>query len=382
MSYTYTRTKKVIELMFGMNDFGNSTEYKEQSPFNSSKSFPSVSTWELWYNVLDNYSFSFDGKESIGVLYNIEVVLLLIEDFGINPKQITLFSDNQNKSALAKSWGVSVKYIKEQNDMNFTHVIKNPPWDQGVYAKFWPLAENLLVDNGYQIDIYPTNWMTLPSYQSSRDFLLENFEIKSVKIYDNSKGQVFEAQPGGDVIVMVSQKKKNPNNTQVDWTYFNNTTFTVDLTRHSIWPMYQTSLGAKIFDTVVSAKKYDLTVLDKDKIQDLPDYFIAAPTKVHARNTRDFMTRPGTRWEKNVLKGIADEQVFVFENAIDCDLHYEWISTDIFAYCLEMVKSQGKNQPKPIMYLGEHNFKNNDFVKHFGFTKQHVDEVALWKSQK
>ena len=381
MSYTYTQSKKVVELMFKMNDFGNSTEYKNQSPFNESKSFPSVSTWELWYDVLDNYSFSFDSEESIGVLFNIEVVLLLIEDFGINPKQITLFSDNENKSALAESWGVSVKYIEEQKNMNFTHVIKNPPWDQGVYTKFWPLAEDLLVDNGYQIDIYPTNWMTLPSFQKDRDFLLENFEIKSIKIYDNSKGQVFEAQPGGDVIVMVSQKKKNPNNTLVEWTYFNNTTFTVDLTKHSIWPMYQSALGAKIFDMVVSAKKHDL-ICNSGRGEDLPDYFIAAPTKVHSRDTKDFMTRPGTRWEKNTLKGIADEQVFEFKNSLDCDLHYQWMSTDIFAYCLAMAKSQGKNQPKPIMYLGEHDFKDNNFVKHFSFTKQHLDEVATWKSQK
>ena len=74
--------------------------------------------------------------------------------------------------------------------------------------------------------------------------------------------------------------------------------------------------------------------------------------------------------------------MFEFTNATDCDLHHEWMSTDIFAYCLEMAKSQGKNQPKSIVYLGEHNFKDNDFVRHFGFTKQHLDEVASWKSQK
>lgn len=381
MSWTYTQPKKVVELMFDMKDFSNSTEYKEQSPFNKSKSYPSISTWDLWYDTLDNYSFSFDGEETISVLFNIDVVLLLIEDFGINPTQITLISDNENKTALAKSWGVNVKYKGEEQNMKFTHVIKNPPWDQGIYTKFWPLGEQLLEDNGFQIDIYPTNWMTLPSFQKDRDFLLENFEIKSIKIYDNSKGQVFEAQPGGDVIVMVSQKKTNPNNSLVEWTYFDNPTFTVDLTRHGIWPMYQTAIGAKIFDIVVSAKKNDL-VCNLGRGEALPNYFIAAPTKVHSRKTKDFMTRPGTKWEKNELKGIADEQVFEFNSAIDCDLHYNWISTDIFAYCLEMVKSQGKNQPGPIMYLGEHDFKDNDFVKHFGFTKQHLDEVAQWKSQK
>lgn len=375
-SWTYTDQKKDLEFCFENVDFVPSNKYKLQSPFNTTKSYPSKSTWDLWFVTLSNYSFTFTGQDVILVKYNIEAVLMLIEDFGIAPASITLLSDNDNKTALAQAWGVTViTDCKEIPKMKFTHVIKNPPWDGGVYEKFWPLASNALVNGGYQVDILPTNWMTLVSFASSRKYLLENFEILSIRIYDNSKGQVFEAMPGGDVVVMVSRKSTNPNNTLVEYTYIDNPTFTVDLTRHEIWPMYTTALSVKIWDIVVGKKTNDL---NWDK-KSATSYFVSAPTKVHQRINPDFMKNPGSRWDLNTLKGIADEQQFFFDTNEKATLHHAWFGTDMFAYILAMAKSQGKNQPHPIAYTGEHNFANNDFVSHFGFTKQHLDEVAQWK---
>ena len=378
MSWTYTQAKKVVETMFDQGDFSPSNTYKGQSPFNESKSYPSVSSWDLWYGVLGNYAFTYTNNSHIAVLYNIEAVLVLIEDFGINPKQITLLSDNDNKTALALSWGVNVVYNNEDlPEVQFTHLLKNPPWDQGIYTKFWPLAERILVADGYQMDILPTNWMTLSSFEKDRDYVLSNFEVQSIQILDNSRGQVFEAVPGGDVIVMVSRKTKTPNNTLVEWTYFDEPTFTVDLTRHKIWPMYTSALSVKILDMVVSKKIGDL----QWNKQPPTNFFVSAPTKVHRRVDPNFMKNPGSRWELNTLKGIADEQKFYFDNAQAAQLHHEWFSTDAFAYILALVKSQGKNQPHPIAYTGEHNFANNDFVHYFGFTAQHLEEIQQWKSK-
>ena len=382
-SWTYTDQKKDLEFCFEHGDFAPSTRYKLQSPFNATKSYPSNSTWDLWFAVLSNYSFTFTGQDVILVKYNIEAVLMLVEDFGIAPASITLLSDNDNKTALAQAWGVTViTDCKEIPEMKFTHVIKNPPWDDGIYAKFWPLAYEALLPNGYQVDILPTNWMTLVDFTKSRKYLLENFEILSIRIYDNSKGQVFEAVPGGDVVVMVSRKTDTPNNTLVEYTYFDNPTFTVDLTRHEIWPMYTTALSVKIWDMVVSKKAHDLKWYTKGKIAEFATpYFVSAPTKVHQRINPHFMKNPGSRWDLNTLKGIADEQQFFFDTSEKATLHHKWFGTDVFAYILAMAKSQGKNQPHPIAYTGEHNFTNNDFVSYFGFTKQHLDEVAQWKLQ-
>jgi len=380
-SWTYTDQKKDLEFCFEHGDFAPSTEYKLQSPFNATKSYPSKSTWDLWFVELSNYSFTFTGQDVMLVYYNIESVLMLIEDFGIAPTAITLLSDNDNKTALAQAWGVTViTDCKEIPEMKFTHVIKNPPWDGGKYEDFWPLAHEALVDEGYQVDILPTNWMTLVDFAKSRKYLLDNFKILSIRIYDNSKGQVFEAAPNGDVVVMVSCKSTNPSNTLVEYTYFDNPTFTVDLTRHEIWPMYTTALSVKIWDMVVSKKVGNLKWYTKGKIaESATPYYISAPTKVHQRINPNFMKNPGSRWDLNTLKGIADEQQFFFDTNEKATLHHEWVGTDMFAYILAMAKSQGKNQPHPIAYTGEHNFTNNNFVSHFGFTKQHLDEIAQWK---
>jgi hypothetical protein len=93
------------------------------------------------------------------------------------------------------------------------------------------------------------------------------------------------------------------------------------------------------------------------------------------------MSKPGSRWDLNTLKGIADEQQFFFKTEESVKLHHEWVSTDAFSYILAIVKSQGKNQPHPIAFTGEHNFTTNDFNKYFGFTQQHLDEIAQWKSK-
>lgn len=386
MSWNYTNQKKVLEFCFNNGDFGPSTKYNVsktnihgQSPFNQIKSFPSKSTWDLWFSEFSDNISMFTDQNDILIYYNIEVVLLLIEDFDILPKSITLVSDNINKTKLAKEIGINVINDGEViPTMQFTHVIKNPPWDNGSYSSFWPVAQKSLKNNGYQIDILPTNWMTLASFASDRAYLLKHFKIISIKIYDNSKGQVFEAAPGGDVVVIISQKTDNPDNSLVEYTYFDNPIFTVDLTRYEIWPMYISPLSVKIWDLVITKKIHDLNWNKSNPTK----YFVSLPTKVHQRINCDFMKNPGTRWELNSYKGITDEQQFFFNSNKQAELHYEWFCTDIFAYILAMAKSQGKNQPHPIAYTGEHSFVNNDFINYFGFTKKHLDEIALWKSKK
>lgn len=379
-SWSYTNNKKMLELCFRNNDFMPSTQYnKGQSPFNATKSYPYVSTWDLWFDAIANSLPEYPCKEKILVRYNIEIVLLLIEDFYVPPSQITLLSDNDNKTSMTQSWGVRVVTDeKELENMQFTHTLKNPPWDDGIYTHFWPLSHKDLVDQGLQVDILPTNWMTLSSFAKDRQYLLDNFEILSIRIYDNSKRQVFEAQPGGEVIVMISRKCSTPCNQLVEYRYFDGPAFTVDLTRHSIWPLYTSAMAVKIFDMVVSKKIQDLHWDKKTPTS----YFVSAPTKVHARVSPDFMKTPGSAWNLNTLKGIADEQQFFFDTNDIAKLHHDWFSTDAFSFVLAMAKSQGKNQPHPIAYLGEHGFVDNNFYRYFGFTQTHLDEIARWKSSK
>ena len=80
-SWSYTDNKKMLEMCFRDNNFSPSTEYKVQSPFNPTKSYPYVSTWDVWFDAIANSLPAHPNKEEILVQYNIEAVLLLIQDF-------------------------------------------------------------------------------------------------------------------------------------------------------------------------------------------------------------------------------------------------------------------------------------------------------------
>ena len=336
--------------------------------------------YELIDKVIQNWLSQCGGQPTkILVKWTPEAWIRLVGHFQIPRSEITVVGDSSVKEELAKFLGVCYYDVNDPqlNTMKFNHVIKNPPWDQGAYAKFWNLANDELLPGGYQVDILPTNWMTLVSFAEDRKFLLENFEILSIRILDNSKGQLFDVVHGGDVVLMISQKSQTPKNTAVEYSYFDQPSFTVDLTQHEIWPMYVSGLSVEIWNMVTGKKVKDLDWTN-DASKATP-YFVSAPIKLHQRINANFMGSPGTRWELNTLKGIESEIQFLFEDDQRAKLHYEWFGSDIFAYVLAMSKSQAKNQPHPIAYTGEHKFINNDFVGHFGLTKQHLDEIARWK---
>lgn len=392
MNYSYTKVKKLIAESFALGDFNGSDLYRQgRSPFDPGHRNQSIPTWDLWWQTLDNHAkrLSF-GAESRVLLptAQIEVIPLLTEDVGLQASQITHVADTDFKQMIAISLGTnSVRHIQETNDMKFTHIIKNPPWDQGQYRQFWEPAHERLEDGGWMLDILPTNWMCLPDFASDRAWLLEHFQIHSLRIYKNSKQEVFDVNPGGsEVVVMVAQKCAKPNNSLVEFTYMDQPPFTVDLTRYSIWPLYPSAIAVKVLDLVVSKKMADLDVVnykraDHDFSQRVKSsHWISLPTKVHARCNADIMRAAGTEWRLNQLHEIEDTGIIQFDSANQAQLHYAWFSTPIWSYILSMVKSQGKNQPGQFIGTGLHAFVDTDFDRYFGFTQQHHDEVARWKS--
>lgn len=378
-TYKYTQGKKQLEDLYASMTFSPSSVYKIQSPFE--KTF----TWDLWFKHLDNRRNEFVGNGL--VYYHIDAVLMLIEDFGINPETIRFVSDNENKTILAKSWGVVVEDEGEKVKCDYN--IKNPPWDGGKWTEWVDEAVDRVELGGITMDIVPSNFATLTGaakYNQVRKTYLEHFQILSVSILDNSKKQVFGVDAGGsDVMVIVARRCKNPDNTMVDFDYHGGDTFTVDLTKHDIWPMYCSALGYKIYNLIVGKKSKDLThgssSNDNPRTPGTP-FYISNTIKWSTRAIGLVERNPGTSWSKGQMKKTDGDIVwFEFPNEESYDLHYEWFTSDLYSYVLEMQKSQSKNQGACLAAIGEFDFADNDFDKFFGMTEQYKTEVRNWKSK-
>jgi hypothetical protein len=378
-TYKYTQGKKQLEDLYASLAFSPSSVYKIQSPFEK------TSTWDLWFKYLDNRRNEFVGNGLVH--YHIDAVLMLIEDFGIDPETITFVSDNENKTILAKSWGVKIK--GEGEDLKFNYNIKNPPWDGGKWTEWVDEAVDRVELGGIVLDILPSNFGTLTGaakYNQVRKTYLEHFQILSVSILDNSKKQVFSIDAGGsDVMVIVARRCKKPDNTMVDFDYHGGDTFTVDLTKHDIWPMYCSALGYKIYNLVVGKKSKDLT--HGSSSNDNPrtpntSFYISTTIKWSTRAMGLVERNPGTSWSKGQMKKVDGDIVwFEFSDEESYDLHYDWFTSDLYSYILEMQKSQSKNQGACLAAIGEFDFADNDFDKFFGMTEQYKTEVRNWKSK-
>lgn len=378
-TYKYTQGKKQLEDLYASLTFSPSTEYKTQSPFE--KTF----TWDLWFKSLNNRRHEFVGNGLVH--YHIDAVLMLIEDFGIDPETITFVSDNENKTILAKSWGVQI--ADEGEEVTFNYNIKNPPWDGGKWTKWVDQSVDKVEIGGIIMDIIPTNFMTLTgskNYINVRKTYLENFQILSISILNNSKKQVFTVDAGGsDVAVIVARRCENPDNTMVDFDYHGGDTFTVDLTKHNIWPMYCSALGYKIYNLVVGKKSKNLThgwsSNNTPRTPNTP-FYISNTIKWSNRSMGVVERNPGTSWSKGQMKkDDGDIMWFEFDNEESYDLHYDWFTSDLYSYILEMQKSQSKNQGTCLALIGKFDFVDNDFNKFFGMTEEYKAEVRNWKSK-
>ena len=73
----------------------------------------------------------------------------------------------------------------------------------------------------------------MPDYQGWRSWMLENFEILNISIWDNSQGDVFDGITMSDVVTIVSRRVTKPNNTAVEFVSYKGQPFTINLTNQS-----------------------------------------------------------------------------------------------------------------------------------------------------
>ena len=95
----------------------------------------------LCKEILDNLELS---NKSILVLFNIEFVLSLVGDFGIESRNITFYSDHHTKTHYAKTLGADI-VTELESSMKFDIIVGNPPFQRNnTDAKRWTLWEQFV----------------------------------------------------------------------------------------------------------------------------------------------------------------------------------------------------------------------------------------------
>jgi hypothetical protein len=388
-----TPAKKAVEQAYQSNYFTPSKWYKTQSPF--TPGYSKTSTWNLMYQAFTEHFKYIDTDTETGlVMFQIEWVVTLIEDCNISPNNFVFFSDNENKTKLAKKLGVRViENLKELLAMEFDYVLKNAPYEREIgsevktpfrkysgYSVFSYIGDKVLKENGLTFDILPTSFMAFPSAKEYRNWLLENYEIKNLTLYNNQNKEVFDINLS-DIVTLVMEKKSNPDNTCVEMISYNSQPFAVDLTKYEFWPAYRNAASVAMFHNVMIKSKVDNCTgwnggeKDSQK-QPNTEYFISG-NLVNMGERHMIDVHKSMKLEKNI-RDIANPIWWSFPNKKERDLHFEWAKTKHYAYILDMVKSSPKNQPVWYGYMGIHNFLDDNFDKHFNITTTQQQEIEDW----
>jgi len=119
-------------------------------------------------DILNNISDLTD-KEFL-VLFNVEFVLSLVYTYKVDPKNITFYSDNSNKTKIVKLLGVTSIITNLTNiKRKFDAVIGNPPFQDGknnnFYQEFVKVAFELSSDVVAMIT--PSNWTSFADSESN-----------------------------------------------------------------------------------------------------------------------------------------------------------------------------------------------------------------------
>jgi hypothetical protein len=124
---------------------------------------------------------------NILVLFNVEFLIALIEVFGIDPKEITFYSDHKNKSYLAKKFNVNI--ITQLTDQKYNVIVSNPPFNHltNSSVKLWTntvvKSVECLEDDGQLLLITPVTWLRKPAGKTFKKAtkLFSKYHLEFVK---------------------------------------------------------------------------------------------------------------------------------------------------------------------------------------------------------
>jgi len=176
--------------------------------------------YDLIDDVMLNMDVDLDNK-NIAVLYNIEWVISLLEDWEVDPKNITFFGASENKEKLTLRFGCKYydvsdtkKFFEEDIDMKFDVIVGNPPYQEDstkktsklkLYAKISKKVIKMLSKEGVIALVTPNSILNNRQFSLTKQSHLKEIDYTVNKYFD----------VGVNIIGWIIDKKHRSNNVKI-----------------------------------------------------------------------------------------------------------------------------------------------------------------------
>jgi len=160
-------------------------------------------------------------NKNIAVLYNIEWVISLLEDWEVDPKNITFFGASENKEKLTLRFGCKYydvsdtkKFFEEDIDMKFDVIVGNPPYQEDstkktsklkLYAKISKKVIKMLSKEGVIALVTPNSILNNRQFSLTKQSHLKEIDYTVNKYFD----------VGVNIIGWIIDKKHRSNNVKI-----------------------------------------------------------------------------------------------------------------------------------------------------------------------
>ena len=282
------------------------------------------------------------------------------------------------------------QFFESDNTMDFDVEVGNPPYNKGMlkdvdignsvcrgYPHLYVMEQRLknLKPGGTSMLIMPAGLMTLHSLAAYRKFILSNYNVKSIKIYNNTNKKYFDIDKFDNIIAITITKDQYSGQTTIireglDYTIG---TSVVDLRKYSFWPMYFNQTSVDIFDKIKSKNNADgIKYLDQDSTSHYVSFTTMGDGNSY-NHSKLWLLNQVSATAKNVCKAF-------FKDNNSAKLYYDFTQQqDLFNYVYSMCKGTPKNQPQFVAHIGNFDFVDSNYDDFFKFSDIEKEEYKKFK---
>lgn len=336
--------------------------------------------------------------QTISIFYTIEFAVVLIEDYGIDPKNIWLFGDSLEKKKIANHLGINYNSINVLFDvrefkMKFDVIVGNPPYNKGLlkynskylektggypHLGFVNIAKELIAPNGIISMLMPASFMTLISCDAWRR---DNADlISEIELLDNRKNDVFPIEHTWIANVLFSQKKKNTKYLVKGKSFYvdlNKYTYRDNGKTYTTWPMFSSQISKDIFEKI-KMKSKDL-LRDSDSHSRLNNPYIGYI--LQGANDRPVVNDTPKEKKGNGMTDIHSPGYILFDTNQDAEKYCKFMESKLYKFLITITKCISKTQPTSIQQIGNFDFstvdtsQDKDIYNFFNLTQDEINVI-------